>query len=314
MRRKFVVLSLLTGACVAAGLVAGAGPAQASYPGANGRLAFGLDTGDGNVDVYSVKPDGDDLRRLTTGPLFDACAAYSADGTSIAYCSGVPTGPGQGPVQIWAMRANGKDQHQITRFDGTALFPDYSPGGSKIAFTGQPAGAATAGIYVVNTDGSGLTRLTTGPGNDLFPAWSPDGSKIVFLSDRTGVLQVWVMDASGANPRQLTTDPAPKDQLPDWSPDGSKIAYQSYATGGGDIYVMNADGTGQTRLTTDPAKELGAAWSPDGTKIAFLSFRDLPAARNVYIMNADGSDPHPVHPGGVQFVPAWQPLPMEEDG
>jgi hypothetical protein len=67
------------------------------------------------------------------------------------------------------------------------------------------------------------------------------------------------------------------------------------------------DGAGQTRLTTDRAKELGAAWSPDGTKIAFLSFRDLPAARNVYIMNADGSDPHPVQPGGSQFVPAWQP-------
>lgn len=51
---------------------------------------------------------------------------------------------------------------------------------------------------------------------------------------------------------------------------------------------------------------------PDGTKIAFLSARDLPAARNVYLMNAYGSDQHPVHPGGVQFVPAWQPLPLEE--
>jgi Tol biopolymer transport system component len=308
MHKRFAVMSLLAGACVAAGLVTGADPAMASYAGVNGRLAFGLDTGDGNVDVYSVKPDGNDLRRLTTGPSFDACAAYSPAGTSIAYCGGVVTGPGQGPVQIWAMRANGKHQHQITHFDGTALFPDYAPDGSRIAFTGRPAGAATADIYLVNTDGSGLTRLTADPGNDLFPAWSPDGSKIVFLSDRTGVLQVWVMDAGGGNPRQLTTDPAPKDQVPDWSPDGSKIAYQSYATGNGDIYVMNADGTGQTRLTTDPAKELGGAWSPDGTKIAFLSFR------NVYIMNADGSDPHPVHPGGFQFVPAWQPLPTEDGG
>src|SRR5262249_21969512 len=219
MRKRFVVMSLAAGAWLAASLIAGADPALATYPGINGRLAFGLDTGNGNVDVYSVTPNGNDLRRLTAGPSFDACAAYSPDGRSIAFCSGVFTGPGQGPVQIWAMQANGNKQHQITHFDGTAAFPDYAPGGSRIAFTGRPASAPTADIYAANTDGSGLVRLTTAPGNDLFPAWSPDGSKIVFLSDRTGVLQVWVMDADGANPPQLTTDPAPKDQVPHGSPD-----------------------------------------------------------------------------------------------
>jgi Tol biopolymer transport system component len=262
------------------------------------------------VDVYSVRPDGTDLRRLTTGPSFDACTAYSSDGKSIAYCSGLFTGPGVGPVQIWAMKANGMKQHQVTHFDGTASLPDYSPDGSRITFHGRLTSASTNDIYVVSSDGTGLVPLTTAPGNDVFPAWSPDGSKIVFLSDRTGVLQVWVMDADGGNARQLTTDPAAKDQVPDWSPDGTRIAYQSYATGAGDIYVMNADGSDQSRLTTDPAREFGAAWSPDGTKIAFL--RSLPAERNVYIMNADGSDQHPVHPGAAQFVPAWQPLPEDE--
>jgi WD40-like Beta Propeller Repeat len=127
MRKRFVVLSLAAGAWLAVGLIAGAGPALATYPGANGRLAFGLDTGDGNVDVYSVRPNGNDLRRLTTGPSFDACAAYSPDGTSIAYCGGVVTGPGQGPVQIWAMQANGKHQHQITHFDAPRCSPTTHP-------------------------------------------------------------------------------------------------------------------------------------------------------------------------------------------
>jgi Tol biopolymer transport system component len=93
MRKNSAVLPFLAAACVAAGLVAGAGPTQATYPGVNGRLAFGLDTGDGNVDVYSVRPDGNDLRRLTTGPSFDACTAYSPDGKSIAYCSGCSPDP-----------------------------------------------------------------------------------------------------------------------------------------------------------------------------------------------------------------------------
>jgi Tol biopolymer transport system component len=307
MRKRFCSTLLLTAMCLVTGLVTGVGSAQATYPGTNGRLAFGLDTGDGNVDVYSVKPSGNALRRLTQAPSFDACPAYSADGTSIAFCSAR-----SGTLEIWTMNANGTYQHQLTHTGRMAGFPDYSPDGARIAFFGRLPGDTNDDVFVVNSDGTGLVRLTSDPGNDQYPAWSPDGSKLAFLNDRSGVAQVWVMDADGGNPQQSTTDPAPKDQVPDWSPDGTKIAYASFATGGGDIYVMHADGSGQTRLTTDPARDLGPAWSPDGTKIAFLSARDLPAARNVYVMNADGGDQHPVHPGGVQFVPAWQPLPLEE--
>ena len=63
--------------CVMATVV---GSARATYRGdTNGRLAFGINI-NGNTDVYSVQPDGQDLQRLTTDPGFDACAAYSADG------------------------------------------------------------------------------------------------------------------------------------------------------------------------------------------------------------------------------------------
>jgi Tol biopolymer transport system component len=305
MRTRFCSAFLLTAMCVVVGLVTGVGSAQATYPGATGRLAFGIDPGDGNIDVHSVKPNGNALRQLTQAPAFDGCPAYSADGKSIAYCSAR-----SGILEVWTMNANGTQQHQLTHTSG-AGFPDYSPNGTRIAFFGRLPGDTNDDLFLINTDGTGLVRLTSDPGNDQYPAWSPDGSKLAFLSTRSGIAQVWVMNANGGNPQQLTSDPAPKDQVPDWSPGGTKIAYASYATGGGDIYVMGADGSDQTQLTTDPARDLGPAWSPDGTKIAFLSSRDLPAARNVYVMDADGSDQHPVHPGGIQFVPAWQPLPLE---
>src|ERR671932_450164 len=132
------------------------GSARATYAGAtNGRLAFGMNVG-GNVDVYTVRPGGQDLRRLTTDPGFDACAAYSADGRRIAYCSG----QGGGPVQVWTMKQNGPDKHQVTHMTGPAIFPKFSPDGSEIVFGAKPTGSPTRDIYVINSDGTDLRRLT----------------------------------------------------------------------------------------------------------------------------------------------------------
>src|SRR5207249_7417929 len=154
---RTVVTTALAAAIAVVALAAASGPARATYPGAtNGRIAFGIRI-NGNTDVYSVHPDGQDLRRLTTDPGFDACAAYSADGRRIAYCSG----QGGGPVQVWTMKQNGTDKQQVTHMSGVAIFPDYSPDGSEIVFAAQPAGATARNIYVIGSDGSGLTELTS---------------------------------------------------------------------------------------------------------------------------------------------------------
>jgi Tol biopolymer transport system component len=303
---RALALSSIAAVCALVALAALTGSARATYPGAtNGRLAFGMNV-NGNTDVYTALPNGRDLRRLTTDPGFDACAAYSADGNRIAYCSG----KGGGPVQVWTMKPNGTDKQQVTNMGVTAIFPDFSPDGSKIVFC---AGASTFArdVYVVNSDGSGLIRLTSGVGNNVYPAFSPDGRKIVFTSNRTGTSQVWVMNADGTDQTQLTFDSQPKDQVPDWSPDGSKIAYLADAHGvadmgnsWGDIWVMNADGSGQHPLTSG-GSWYGTAWSPDGSRIATLDF----PSRTVYTISAsNGGDPQAVHPEpGIQFVPGWQP-------
>ena len=61
-------------------LTASAPPAAATYPDKQGRIAFGLGGADGNVDIYSVRPDGHALWRLTRDPGFDACAEYAPGG------------------------------------------------------------------------------------------------------------------------------------------------------------------------------------------------------------------------------------------
>jgi Tol biopolymer transport system component len=305
--KKALAITASAAACALVALAALSGSARATYPGAaNGRIAFGVNV-NGNTDVYTALPNGNDLRRLTTDPGFDACAAYSPDGRRIAYCSG----QGGGPVQVWTMKQNGTDKQQVTHMSGPATFPDFSPDGSKIVFTAKPAGSPTRDVYMIGSDGSGLTRLTSGEGDNAYSAFSPDGSKIVFTSDRTGTRQVWLMNADGSGQQQLTFDAQTKDQVPDWSPDGSKIAYLADTHGvadivnpsWGDIWVMYADGSNQHPITHD-ATDYGTAWSPDGSRIATM---DMPS-RTIYTLNGeDGSDRQAVHPGGLQFVPGWQP-------
>ena len=82
-----------------------------------------------------VLPNGQALQRLTTDPLFDACPAGSADGKHIAWCHGVQRG--SGVIDVWTMKQDGSEKRQVTDLGGRAIFPDFSPDGSKIVFTGR---------------------------------------------------------------------------------------------------------------------------------------------------------------------------------
>jgi Tol biopolymer transport system component len=135
-----------------------------------------------------------------------------------------------------------------------------------------------------------ITLLGGTPIQPAAAAYPGANGKIAFESDRSGNNDIWVMNADGTNPVQLTTDPA-GDHTPAWSPDGTKIAFVSDRDGGNfEIYVMNADGSGQTRLTDDPAQDFDPTWSPDGSRIAFVSDRD-DGFFDIFVMNADGSGP-----------------------
>jgi len=122
------------------------------------------------------------------------------------------------------MNADGTDPRNLTNHPRFDSGPAWSPDGTRIAFNSDRDGNPE--IYVMNADGTDPRNLTNDPDFDVLPAWSPDGSRIAFTSDRDEgddevcVMcddEVYVMNADGTDPRNLTNNPA-EDTQPVWSP------------------------------------------------------------------------------------------------
>src|SRR5262245_16961303 len=84
-------------------------------------------------------------------------------------------------------------------------------------------------IYTLDPVTKDIDQLTTDPANDYDAAVSPDGTKIAFASERSGCVDIYLMNADGSGvPIQLTETGFAIDWQPAWSPDGTKIVFTSY--------------------------------------------------------------------------------------
>ncbi|MCY4554854.1 MAG: FG-GAP-like repeat-containing protein [Chloroflexi bacterium] len=271
------------------------------------RIVFSSDRG-GDFEIYSMLPDGSDLKRLTNNSGYDDMPAWSPDGKKIAFVS-----DRHGSPEIYVMNADGSRARRLTEDNGPDnALPTWSPDGSRIAYSSERDGNRE--IYVMDADGSNPVNLTNDPGYDSSPAWSPDGQRILFNSRRDGNLEIYVMDAHGSNQVRLTRN-ATSDEFPAWSPDGSRIAFSSSRTGRRSVYVMNADGANPVQITGDAFNDYWPSWSPDGARITFTS--DRYGAPEIMVMNADGSHQTALtRSSGADGGPAWGPgeLPPANSG
>ncbi len=140
--------------------------------------------------------------------------------------------------------------------------------------------------YTISVDGGPETQLTDSPGLDDGPEYSPDGGYIWFNSVRSGLMQIWRMDADGANPVHMFQEEA-NCWFPHVSPDGKWVVYLAYdkdEVAPGDhpankhVELRLAPAAGGASRTL--AKLFGGqgtinvnSWAPDNRTLAFVSYR-----------------------------------------
>jgi len=212
-----------------------------------------------SYDIFSVKPDGGDLRRLTRTEGYDAEATIAPDGSKIVF-----TSVRDGDLEVYTMDLDGGNPRRITSapgYDGGAFF---SADSKKICFrASRPKDDAelkryrelldeglvepsSLEIFIANADGSDMKQVTRNGAANFCPFFHPSGKKIIFASNQLDPkkrnFDLFLIDVDGSHEERLTFHEA-FDGFPMFSPDGKKLVWcaNRFAARPGDTNIFIAD-------------------------------------------------------------------------
>ncbi|GAB4460702.1 MAG: hypothetical protein OHK0029_25010 [Armatimonadaceae bacterium] len=154
---------------------------------------------DGNPEIYIVRADGRQARRMTNHLAADTAPEFAPDGQSLVFISVRDGNPALYELSLNTV----SDLKRLTPTEMPAVSdPAYSPRGNQIVFS---AGTVTEkNLYLLNRETGEITQLTEKSGKNINPVFSPDGYRIAFSSNRGGNFAIYTMDLKGNDVRQIT--------------------------------------------------------------------------------------------------------------
>jgi Tol biopolymer transport system component len=151
--------------------------------------------------------DGANARQINKGTAIAWNCSWSPDGNRIAFTS--RTDP-KSELAVFVMNADGSEKYQVSQIpldEGGAQWPVWTADGSKLAVqVNSRVNKNTAHIWIIDVATGKARKLAAHAAAylDETPSWFPDGKQLAFQSDRTGRMEVWVMNADGTGARQIT--------------------------------------------------------------------------------------------------------------
>ena len=242
----------------------GSGPASDRHPRwvANDLVAFDSDR-HGKYDLFAVRSDGSELRRLTSHEADDAAAFPSPDGRWIAFTSNRT-----GRWALHFVRPDGSGERQLADLPKHVYSPAWSPDSKRIVFT---TATPNADLYEVDVEAGSARPFVATEASETMVRWSPDGKRLLYLRGDGANRELMVIGADRTGARAVQMPSGELSWLA-WCPDSRRVVFTRTEAGNEDVYWVDVDDGRQARLTDHPARDTSPSCGPDG-RVVFGSAR-----------------------------------------